>query len=184
MKALIALIAFTILSVPASAVETNAKVIDRVQSLALLLSDGRATFSTEFSQVKRTSFKKDNASTNAYVVLFGIEGWNGGNGASQYLAVFKENSKEDWPEEWEFNEVSLISFAKVGEDYWRVFKSISIAGDLITLKGLSWNNDAHCCPSIPTTTVFRFEHDSIVEVVAPKKMLKKDEPLSRPLVPR
>ena len=168
MKAFIALITFLILSVSANAVEANANVIVRVEALASLLSDGRATFNSEFLQVKSASFYKDKASFDAYVVLFSIEGWNGGNGQSQYLAIFKKNSKEGWPEEWGFNEASLISFSKVGEDYWRVFKSISIVDNVITLKGLSWNNDAHCCPSAPTTTVFRFERDSIIEVERPK----------------
>jgi hypothetical protein len=152
--------------------------------LALLLSDGVATLNTEFAKVSKTSYKVGDESKNVYVVLFSIEGWNGGNGARQYLAVFQENSKEGRSEEWKFNELSLVSFVKVGEDYGRIFKSIFVAGDLITLDGFSWNNDAHCCPSKPAKAVFRFDRNSIVEDVVANHALKQDAPTVRPLVPR
>ncbi len=160
MKLVFLLLALT-LSTATLAAENNAAVLKRIQSLAPMLSDGVATLYEEGMLVRKASFGKEG---NAYVVLFSMEGFGGGNGARQYLAVFEQNSKEGWPDEWEFNELSLAGIIKVGEDFDRRFDSISITGNLITLRGKRWNNDAHCCPSAPASATFRFERRSLSEV--------------------
>jgi hypothetical protein len=171
MNRLIPALLFALMATSAAAAPDE-RIATRLRSLAALLSDGRAVLYERSIDIADAPMAPAKNSTKAYATLFTIEGWGGGNGASQYLAVFQENDKKGWPEEWNFNALSLIALAKVGKDYQRQFESISVSGDLITLKGHRWKNDPHCCPSQPITAYFKFARDAIVEQPVANKTMK------------
>jgi hypothetical protein len=60
---------------------------------------------------------------------------------------------------------SLFAMTTVGRDFDRMFETFKVERDLIVLKGRRWTkNDAHCCPSLDTTTSYRFGSYGLTEI--------------------
>jgi hypothetical protein len=74
------------------------------------------------------------------VVVFTIEGFNGGNNYQFYMAIFGSPSER----------FRLLDVIKIGEKTWRHvdFNSVVTSGDGIEINTLEYqDSDANCCPS-------------------------------------
>jgi hypothetical protein len=137
-------------------------VFAEVEKVSELLSDGAA-------ETDEKSLIVSEAQPPYVMALFFEEGYDGGNGGIQYLAIFRRNAQPEDEVAYRVRPLQLMSVTKVGEDFVRVFDAISIDGDRITLTGKRWHDDAHCCPSHSVTASFRFDEHAITELGAGKK---------------
>ena len=100
------------------------------------------------------------------VVLFSLASWGGGNGSRQFLASLERyDSDIRFPDGRGPQPYSLVALVQTGQDFDRYFKEMQLAGDRITLKGGLWaKGDAHCCPTLTTTTTYRFSSRGLNEM--------------------
>jgi hypothetical protein len=133
-----------------------------VEGLAAMLSDGFARFDHADAQYGLN----DTPFAERVVVLFSLTSWGGGNGSRQFLAVMERNDASvEFPDGRRARHYQLIGVIQVGDDFERWFKSFSLQGDRVVLKGRRWTKgDAHCCPSLDTDSSYRVTSHGLSEV--------------------
>ena len=140
------------------------KFIDsEIDRLVALYSDGIAVGYPEYRHVKFA--RLPGSGGEAAVVLFSVEGFQGGNLHEEYLAVFEpvEAAEIDGRRT---NPYRLLAVQKIGGRGWRTFDpdTMRIAAGTITLKGSKWqDSDPGCCASTPIAVGFRLRDDALVE---------------------
>ena len=102
------------------------------------------------------------------VALFYIEGWNGGNAHSGFLAIFEPTDTSGWSPDWKPNLYHLIAFTPArGDMQWEVDgRRLTVdKSGVITIEGMTWGpDDAHCCPKKPVTIKFRYDGYQLTEL--------------------
>lgn len=152
-----------LLNPPVAASDEGTELQKRVDALVNLYSDGLAEGYPEYRHVTRVKLF-DGSSPDA-VVLFAMEGFHGGNGHEQYLAVFASVEQEDWPGH-ELSRFRLIGVQKVGARWWRALDptSLRVNGKVLTLASKKWSDiDPGCCPSQRITKSFVVSQRGIAE---------------------
>jgi hypothetical protein len=128
-----------------------------------MLSDGHAQFDgadATYGPARDTPF------AGRVVVLLGLGGWGGGNGSRQFLAVMERLVYATRARARTSPAYRLVGVVQVGADYDRWFKIVELQGDRVVLRGRGWTkNDAHCCPSLDTSAVYRVTERGINEQV-------------------
>ena len=155
------------ISSPAIAGDSDdAAILQEVDRLVSLMSDGPASLVEEASLIKYVSCLSGMDSKEAAIVLFNIESFGGGNNSRQFMAIFSRGIKDGGYPDWPFHEWRLYGVTKVGSDWDRWFSEINCKENRITLSGVSWieGKDAHCCPSGTVQADFLFSPYSIHEV--------------------
>jgi len=141
-------------------------VLGEVRKLAESMTDGVATMYDEYVKIKYTDLSFTPGDKMDAVVLFSMEGWHGGNGYYQFVAVFVHGSNDGWAPHWQFHEFRLAGVTRVGMDYERSFDDFTVEGDLIYFTGSAWTDkDAHCCPTGTAKATFQINEYSIIEVL-------------------
>lgn len=142
-----------------------ADIARKVEQLAALLTDGYAELCEQKDNVRFGILLPDQG--HAAVAVFSLEGFRKSNSHNDYLAVFahvvNETGELDDPHE----PYRLLDVMRIGGKGWRSFTNapVSIEQGLITLESFDYApSDALCCPSLPSTTRFRFEDGRLQEM--------------------
>lgn len=110
----------------------------------------------------------DSPYAGAAVVLFGIEGWNGGNASIEFLAVFEQTDASGWSPDWKPNPYHLAALTSAkGSMQWGIYghKLMVDKNGVITIEGVTWGpDDPHCCPKKPVTIKFKYVGFELIEV--------------------
>ena len=140
------------------------KFIDaEIDRLVTLYSDGIAVGYPEYRHVKFARLRKGGGEDA--IVLFSVEGFQGGNLHEEYLAVFEPVDAADITGK-KANPYRLLATQKIGGRGWRTFDAdgMQIAHGVIALKGKQWKaDDPGCCPSAPVAATFLLRNDALVE---------------------
>jgi len=136
------------------------EILEGVAALAALLTDGHAVYTPGFAAVlpyQATEY------SSGYIVLFGLEGWNGGNGHTAFLAYFAKTNSDELPrpgKAFQFVEVTAV-----GARMWRDLSLERIDGRMIVLRGMKWQrDDPGCCPSQKIVVRYTFDKGHLTEV--------------------
>ena len=150
-------------ALPAKAQSVDPVLLKRLTAIAAFVTDGYAKYIGP-SIVKRGAANTPFA--GHVVVLFSLANWGGGNGSRQFLAILERyDSDIRFPDGRGPQPYSLVALVQTGQDFDRYFKEMQLAGDRITLKGGLWaKGDAHCCPTLTTTTTYRFSSRGLNEM--------------------
>ena len=138
-------------------------------SLVTLLVD---TDAKEHRKARHTHYVKDKA--GLVLVFFTIEGFNGGNNYTFYLAVFQPSWKLD-PSKGEAQQrnaeniakYKLVGYSPIGGKGKRFvdFKQVAVEKGQITLQTKEYaSTDPMCCPSKAGTAIYRIEENQLIEV--------------------
>jgi len=138
-------------------------------ALVSLLVD---TDAKEHRKARKIHYATNNA--GLVFVFFTIEGFNGGNNYTFYLAVFKPDRVFD-PSRGEAQQrrpdniakYSLVGYAPVGGKGWRSvdFSTFTIEKQKLILETKEYaSNDPLCCPSKVGTAVYKIDDKQITEV--------------------
>lgn len=140
---------------------TNADEIStldsRVDTLVTLLKDAHAT---EFKKARHTYIDGSRAFG---IVFFTLEGFDGGNNYTQYLALFRARSESTTTKSIE-STFQLVAYTPVGGKAWRSvnvekfkFEKVATGGTIELLTTNYVDGDPTCCPSKPGTVVYKFD---------------------------
>jgi hypothetical protein len=150
----------------------------KITQLAALMGDSYSQEYPNFRAIKILRNEKEDMVVA--VSIFTIEGLEGGNNYTQFLAVFAALTPTDEGHPLKMN---LLDVMAVGGKGLRAleFKKMTIKQDkgniAIRLPSLEYGpNDAMCCPSIKATANFVFEPHvggRIIEITGKKRRLKQ-----------
>lgn len=136
----------------------------RVDALSTLLKD---SYATEFSRDVHWFTNKHLG--NVAIVVLTLEGFGGGNGSSQYLAVFNDSAALD-AETGDLPYYILIDFIQAGSKGWRYIDSHNISvsynsadRELVIVTPFSSYvpDDPLCCPSKKGSSTYRLDIQSV-----------------------
>jgi hypothetical protein len=155
-------------SVPAISAENQ--TLDRaIDSLVEALRDTDAAEHRKARQVHYVSGKNEIA-----LVLFTIEGFNGGNNYTSYLAAFepswafdRSKGKAQQRNADDIRKYRLVGYSPIGGKGWRSvdFTNISVEKRQVTLPTKEYvSGDPMCCPSKNGTAIYKVENRQLVEV--------------------
>lgn len=122
------------------------------------------------------------------LVFFTIEGFDGGNNYTFYLAVFEPSWKFDRSnreaQQHNASNISkfrLVGYSPVGGKGWRSvdFSKFTVEKKQITLQTKEYaSNDPMCCPSRTGTAIYRIEDKQLIEL-KPNQSLQPTSSLTR-----
>ena len=156
--ALVVVVVAMVLSAPAlaemagpDAANPPTGVIDR-----LIAREAARLHGAEFEEVrvvKRTGLT--DPGSIAVVVLYTIEGMNGGNGYIQFLVAFVNGARA----------LRATKPVSAGGKLFRAAELVDVQGHTIALKTKEYaKTDAACCPSVEGATSYRLTGGKLVEV--------------------
>jgi hypothetical protein len=134
-----------------------------VDRLVALFSDGIAVNYPEYRHIefgKIFPSGRDDA-----IVLFNVEGFQGGNDHAEYLAFF-ESFEQAQIAGVMSHPFRLVAVTQIGGRGWRSFdwKKVKLGSGCVSLDGLKCGpNDPECCPSVPIRVTFRVTEGFIAE---------------------
>ncbi|WP_417913181.1 hypothetical protein [Candidatus Electronema sp. TJ] len=138
------------------------EINNRVNALVILLSDNSADEYQEAREIAELDL--DNDGHKLITALFSIEGFNGGNGHVQYLAVFVDRYEGISTRP---TRLTLLDFTPVGSKGWRslcCFSSIRLVQNEVEINFDTkeyGTDDPSCCPSVASHAVYRMKIDEI-----------------------
>lgn len=171
-----------LLSRPAFASLEGRTVDGATDSLIGLLVDSDAV---EHRKARQIHYVKDQG---LVLVFFTIEGFNGGNNYTFYLAVFQPSWKFD-PSKGEAQQrnaeniakYKLVGYSPIGGKGKRFvdFTKFAVEKRQITLQTKEYaSTDPTCCPSKAGTAIYRIEDNQLIEV-KPNNSLQPTSALMR-----
>ncbi|MDY0164125.1 hypothetical protein [Desulfobotulus sp.] len=157
------------LSTSATVSASDRTVDGATDLLVALLLDTNAG---EHRKARQIHYVKDKA--GMALVFFTVEGFNGGNNYTFYLAIFEPSWKFD-PSKGEaqqrnvsnISKYRLVGYSPVGGKGWRSvdFAKFTVENKQITLQTKEYaSNDPMCCPSKTGTAIYRIENKQLIEL--------------------
>lgn len=159
----------SLLSSSASVFAGNQTVDGETDSLVALLLDTEAA---EYREAREIHYAKDK--TGMAFVFFTIEGFNGGNNHTFYLAAFEPNWRYDpdkgemqQPNVLEIPKYRLVGYSPVGGKGWRSvdFANFTVEKGKIILQTKEYaSGDPMCCPSKTGIATYLIEDQQLIEL--------------------